>query len=294
MGFMQTYKYKAHLRMICISFIIFHLAFSPAWALDPVKRYGRLQVKGSQLCDQKGQPVILHGMNLEWDTHWPRMYNKKFMKTIKREGQYPLLRLAMNVSEDNGYLANPKHTMACLTSVIDAAIKQNIYVIIDWHANSMHTQEARQFFGKIAQRYGRYPHIIYEIYNEPIEETWTSIKKYATEVISEIRHYDPDNIVLVGCPHWNQDIHLVTNSPLNGFNNVMYTVHFYAATHGDDLRQRTEDAARQGIPIFISECGAMEASGEGPIDLESEALWVAMCNRLGISFVKKFLTIHDL
>lgn len=265
-----------------------------ARAVDPVKQYGQLQVKGAQLCDQQGQPVILHGLNLEWDTRWPRMYNKKYMKTLKREGQYPLLRLAMEVSEGNGYLAHPQQAMACLKPVIEAAIKQNIYVIIDWHANSMHTQEARQFFGEIAQRYGRYPHIIYEIYNEPIEETWTSIKKYASEVISEIRRYDPDNIVLVGCPHWNQDIHLVTNSPLDGFQNVMYTVHFYAATHGDDLRQRTEDAVRQGIPIFISECGAMEASGEGPIDLESEAQWVAMCHRLGISFVKKYLTIHDL
>ena len=265
-----------------------------ARAVDPVKQYGQLQVKGAQLCDQQGQPVILHGLNLEWDTRWPRMYNKKYMKTLKREGQYPLLRLAMEVSEGNGYLAHPQQAMACLKPVIETAIKQNIYVIIDWHANSMHTQEARQFFGEIAQRYGRYPHIIYEIYNEPIEETWTGIKKYASEVISEIRRYDPDNIVLVGCPHWNQDIHLVTNSPLDGFQNVMYTVHFYAATHGDDLRQRTEDAVRQGIPIFISECGAMEASGEGPIDLESEAQWVAMCNRLGISFVKKFLTIHDL
>ena len=265
-----------------------------ARAVDPVKQYGQLQVKGAQLCDQQGQPVILHGLNLEWDTRWPRMYNKKYMKTLKREGQYPLLRLAMEVSEGNGYLAHPQQAMACLKPVIETAIKQNIYVIIDWHANSMHTQEARQFFGEIAQRYGRYPHIIYEIYNEPIEETWTSIKKYASEVISEIRRYDPDNIVLVGCPHWNQDIHLVTNSPLDGFQNLMYTVHFYAATHGDDLRQRTEDAVRQGIPIFISECGAMEASGEGPIDLESEAQWVAMCHRLGISFVKKFLTIHDL
>lgn len=265
-----------------------------ARAVDPVKQYGQLQVKGAQLCDQQGQPVILHGLNLEWDTRWPRMYNKKYMKTLKREGQYPLLRLAMEVSEGNGYLAHPQQAMACLKPVIETAIKQNIYVIIDWHANSMHTQEARQFFGEIAQRYGRYPHIIYEIYNEPIEETWTSIKKYASEVISEIRRYDPDNIVLVGCPHWNQDIHLVTNSPLDGFQNVMYTVHFYAATHGDDLRQRTEDAVRQGIPIFISECGAMEASGEGPIDLESEAQWVAMCHRLGISFVKKFLTTQDL
>jgi endoglucanase len=149
----------------------------------------------------------------------------------------------------------------------------------------MYPPEAKQFFGEMAQKYGRYPHIIYEIFNEPIEDSWASMKQYATEVISEIRKYDPDNVVLVGCPHWDQDIHLVVNSPLGGFQNVMYTVHFYAATHGDDLRQRTEDAVKSGIPVFISECGAMEASGDGPVDTESEEAWIAMCERLGISWL---------
>jgi endoglucanase len=65
----------------------------------------------------------------------------------------------------------------------------------------------------------------------------------------------------------------------------MYTVHFYAATHGDDLRQRTEGAAKRGIPIFISESGATEASGDGKIDEESEEEWIKMCERLGISWL---------
>ena len=60
---------------------------------------------------------------------------------------------------------------------------------------------------------------------------------------------------------------------------------FYAATHGEDLRKRTEDAIRSGIPVFISECGAMEASGDGPVDMDSEEQWIGMCERLGISWL---------
>ncbi len=254
--------------------------------VEPVKQYGQLQVIGTQLCDQQGRPLVLHGITLDWHTDWPRLYNKKYMKAVKREGRLQLLRLSMDVSDGSGYLANPKLAMTCLTPVIDMAIKHNLYVIIDWHANQMYTREARQFFGEMAQRYGRYPHVIYEIFNEPIEETWTGVKRYATEVISEIRRYDPDNIVLVGCPHWNQDIHLVADSPLEGVQNVMYTVHFYAATHGDDLRQRTEDAVRRGIPIFMTEWGAMDAAGEGATDEDSERQWIALCERLGITMIK--------
>jgi len=259
------------------------------YAIDPVKQYGQLQVKGTQLCDQQGQPVTLRGVSFSWHNWWPRFYNKKVMKTLKRDWHCTVVRAAMGVqpeeSPEDGYLKNPQLAMSCLTPIIETAIKQNVYVIIDWHSHHMYTREAKQFFGEMAQKYGRYPHIIYEIYNEPIEDTWTSMKQYATEVISEIRKYDPDNVVLVGSPHWDQDIHLVANSPLGGFQNVMYTVHFYAATHGDDLRQRTEDAVKSGIPVFISECGAMEASGDGLVDMESEEAWITMCERLGISWV---------
>ena len=273
-----------------VLFSLFYLfTFLPLMAVDPVKEYGQLQVRGAQLCDQQGNPVTLRGVSFGWHNWWPRFYNKKVMKTLKRDWHCTVVRAAIGVqpAEDpkSGYLQNPELAMSCLTPIIETAIKQNVYVIIDWHSHHMYTREACQFFGAMAQKYGHYPHIIYEIYNEPIEDTWTSLKHYASEVISEIRRYDTDNIVLVGSPHWDQDIHLVADSPLEGFQNIMYTVHFYAATHGDDLRSRTEDAVRRGIPIFISECGAMEASGDGEIDMDSEEQWLAMCERLGISWV---------
>ena len=268
-----------------LTIILFCVCACYANAIDPVKQYGQLQVKGSQLCDKQGNPVILRGVSLGWHNLWPRFYNKEVVQTLKRDWHCSVIRAAMGIMIEDNYLENPEYALQCMTPVIESAIKQNVYVIIDWHSHIMKTEEAKTFFGEMARKYGKNPHIIYEIFNEPVNDTWTDLKKYAAEVIGEIRKYDKDNVVLVGCPHWDQDIHLVAESPLEGLTNVMYTVHFYAATHGDDLRQRTEDAAKRGIPIFISESGATEASGDGKIDEESEEEWIKMCERLGISWV---------
>ena len=261
-----------------LTIILSCLFLATAQAQAPVKKYGQLQVNGAQLCDQQGRPVILRGVSLGWHNLWPRFYNKKVVQTLHNDWHASVVRAAMGILIEDNYLENPKFAMQCITPVIESAIKNNVYVIIDWHSHVLQTKEAKQFFGQMAKKYGKYPHVIYEIYNEPVEDTWADLKKYATEVIGEIRKYDADNIVLVGCPHWDQDIHLVAESPLEGFSNIMYTVHFYAATHGEYLRERTEAAVKKGIPVFISESGATEASGDGKIDPESE-------ERLGISWV---------
>ncbi|SEA69507.1 endoglucanase [Prevotella sp. tc2-28] len=268
-----------------LTIILSCLFLATAQAQAPVKKYGQLQVNGAQLCDQQGRPVILRGVSLGWHNLWPRFYNKKVVQTLHNDWHASVVRAAMGILIEDNYLENPKFAMQCITPVIESAIKNDVYVIIDWHSHVLQTKEAKQFFGQMAKKYGKYPHVIYEIYNEPVEDTWADLKKYATEVIGEIRKYDADNIVLVGCPHWDQDIHLVAESPLEGFSNIMYTVHFYAATHGEYLRERTEAAVKKGIPVFISESGATEASGDGKIDPESEEQWIQMCERLGISWV---------
>ena len=268
-----------------LTIILSCLFLATAQAQAPVKKYGQLQVNGAQLCDQQGRPVILRGVSLGWHNLWPRFYNKKVVQTLHNDWHASVVRAAMGILIEDNYLENPKFAMQCITPVIESAIKNDVYVIIDWHSHVLQTKEAKQFFGQMAKKYGKYPHVIYEIYNEPVEDTWADLKKYATEVLGEIRKYDADNIVLVGCPHWDQDIHLVAESPLEGFSNIMYTVHFYAATHGEYLRERTEAAVKKGIPVFISESGATEASGDGKIDPESEEQWIQMCERLGISWV---------
>ena len=238
-----------------------------SYSKDPVKQWGQLQVKGNQLCSQTGDSIVLRGVSYGWHNLWPRFYNKQSVKWLKKDWKCTVLRAAMGTVIEDNYIENPEFALKCMNKVIKAAIKNDLYIIIDWHTYYPQKKEAKAFFSMMAQKYGKYPHIIYEIYNEPMEDSWESVKEYATDIISEIRKYDPDNIILVGSPHWDQDLHLVAESPLEGFNNIMYTLHFYAATHKQELRDRAEAAWEKGIPIFVSECAGMECTGDGPLDI---------------------------
>ena len=251
----------------------------------PVDKWGQLQVKGVQLCDQNGKPVVLRGASLGWHNLWPRFYNPGAVKWLADDWNATVIRAAMGIMIEDNYLENPQFALQCIEPVVKAAIKQGVYVIIDWHSHKLLKDEAVKFFGEMAQIYGNYPNVIYEIYNEPVEDSWESLKDYASAVIGEIRKYDADNVVLVGCPHWDQDIHLVAESPLKGFDNVMYTVHFYAATHKQYLRDRVEAAVSKGIPVFVSECASMDASGDGKIDEGEWGAWIQMMEKNRISWV---------
>ncbi len=265
-----------------------------AQAFDPVKQWGQLQVVGTQLCAQNGEPVVLRGVSFGWHNIWPRFYNKKAVKWLKQDWHPTVIRAAMGVTtvEDN-YLDNPEFALQCIEPVIKAAIKNNLYVIVDWHSHELHTAEAVKFFRYISQKYGKYPNIIYELYNEPVEDSWDDLKAYATTLINEIRQHDPDNIILMGCPHWDQDIHLVADSPLTGFTNIMYTVHFYAATHHQYLRDRMVDAIRRGVPVFVSESAGMEASGNGPLDPVEWQAWIDCMEQHKVSWVTWSLSDKD-
>lgn len=240
-----------------------------------VEQHGHLSVQGGSLQDQHGQPVVLRGVSLGWHNWWPRFYTPETVGWLVDDWHISMIRAAIGVGPDGSYLDKPEFALECLYEVVDAAIANGIYVIVDWHSHEIYTDEAKDFFKKIAQKYRGSPNLIYEIYNEPIEDSWTEVKAYALDVISAIRNIDEQAVILVGCPHWDQDIHLVADDPIEGYDNIMYTVHFYAATHGQQLRDRANYALGRGIPIFISECAGMEATGDGPIDFDEWQSWLS-------------------
>lgn len=247
-------------------FIFFLSVFSFSFAKTPVKEIGNLQVVGTQLSDRNGKAIRLVGTSFGWSNWHPRFYNRNTVKWLKTDWNVNVVRASMGIDPEGAYLQNPEKSKTLIEKVIDAAIKEGIYVIIDWHAHQIHTEAAQKFFAEMSSKYGKYPNVIYEIYNEPEKQSWSEVKEYSEKIIATIRKNDPDNIILVGCPEWDQRIDLVQNDPIQNVKNIMYTVHFYAATHGQWLRNRTDSAIKSGIPVFISESAGMEANGDGKID----------------------------
>lgn len=252
---------------------------------QPVKSYGQLKVEGTQLKDELGNPVVLRGMSFGWHNWWPRFYTAGVVQWLHKDWGCTVIRAAMGVEPAGGYIKKPEWSKATIKAVVDAAIKEGIYVIIDWHSHNINLEEAKTFFIEMADTYGKYPHVIYEIFNEPDKESWPSVKEYSIEIVKAIRAIDPDNIILVGSPHWDQDIHLSADDPITGFSNLMYTVHYYATTHKQWLRDRCDYALNKGLPIFISESAGMEATGDGPINMEEWEKWIQWSEQHKISWL---------
>ncbi|MEO6637555.1 MAG: glycoside hydrolase family 5 protein [Ginsengibacter sp.] len=261
------------------------LSFCISAIAQPVDEHGKLHVDGVNLKDAKGNDVVLRGMSFGWHCFHPRYYNEAAVEWLYKDWSCSVVRAAMGVEPKNGYIDKPEWSSEKVKAVVDGAIKAGIYVIIDFHSHNIKLDEAKRFFIEMAATYGRYPNIIYELFNEPDYETWDSVKIYSKEIISVIRKIDPDNIILIGSPHWDQDTNLVADSPLTGFSNIMYTMHFYAGTHKQQLRDRCDYALDMGIPIFISECAGMEASGDGPLNYEEWNKWIDWAEKNKISWV---------
>lgn len=251
----------------------------------PVTDHGRLQVSGRRITGEHGGTVSLAGNSFFWSNYQGQYYNAATVNWLKTDWKATIVRAAMGI-EHGGYLEHPEIEKAKIYAVVDAAIAADLYVIIDWHDHHahQHTAQAISFFTEVARRYGHHPHVIYEIFNEPLDSaTWAGdVKPYAEKVIAAIRSVDPDNLILVGSPTWSQDVDIAAADPLKD-HNVAYTLHFYAGTHQQKIRDKALVALKKNIPLFVSEWGSCSADGDGAIDVESTKEWMSFMREWQLS-----------
>ena len=260
-------------------------AFAPAaFAESVVEKHGQLRVQGNRIVDQSGAPVQLRGMSLFWSQWIPKYYTFNTVKWLRDDWKVTVVRAAMAVKPD-GYEKNPAVERDKVIAVVDAAIELGIYVVIDYHAHTAqeNTAQAKAFFADMAKRYGNTPNVLYEPYNEPLKVSWSKVlKPYHEAVIDSIRQYDPDNIVIVGTPNWSQWVAEAAADPIRR-TNVAYTLHFYANTHGQWLRDEAQKAMDRGAALFVTEYGTTAANGDGKVDEKATREWWAFLDRNSIS-----------
>lgn len=254
---------------------------------------GALHVEGTQLVDEKGQAVQLCGISTHGIAWYPDYINESCFRQFREKWNVNVMRLAMYTEEYGGYCSGGDQ--ACLKELVEKGVRcaadSDMYVIVDWHVLSdldpnVHKEEAKAFFAEMSEKFSGYDNVLYEICNEPNGGTeWSAIKAYAEEVIPVIRANDADAVILVGTPNWSQYVGDAAADPIISDSNVMYTLHYYAATHKAELRTAMTDAVESGLPIFVSEYGICDASGNGALDIEEADRWIETMDRYHISYV---------
>ena len=248
---------------------------------------GWLKIENNTLVNEKKEKIRLKGISTHGLQWYSKYANYDMMKSLKEELGINLFRIAM-YTEENGYIYN-KSLKNKVEEIVENAKKLDMYVIIDWHILSdgdplMHKEEAKEFFREMSLKYKDYPNVIYEICNEPNGNvTWeNNIKPYAEEVIKEIRENSKKSIIIVGTPTWDQEVDKPAKNKIND-ELVMYALHFYSGTHTEWLRERVKEALKN-IPIFVSEWGVSDASGNGGVYKEETIKWINFMKENNLSY----------
>ena len=257
---------------------------------------GKLSVKGADLVNKSGRKYQLFGLSTHGLQWFGRYANFDTIASIQETFGINVIRFAFYTDEDgycDGSESRKKQMLEDLKRGVEAATQLGLYVIIDWHMvgaendadkNPLtYLEQSKEFFSYISEYYKRQNNILYEIMNEPNGSTsWADCKKYANEVIPCIRK-NTDAVILVGNPQWTADLNSVMQDPLVGYENIMYTYHFYAADHRST--SQVEQAYKKGFPVFISEFGFMESSGDGDISKQFGENWARVLDERNISYV---------
>ncbi|MDR2555652.1 MAG: cellulase family glycosylhydrolase [Fibromonadaceae bacterium] len=283
------------------------LLFATQALAGPVSHFGALKRCGNNICGEKtgtSIPIMVKGPSLYWsEGSGGPFYNSTTVDWFVDNMQIGVIRAAMAIryfkessEEINkagtnywGYYFKPDIQKGLMKAVVDAAIENDIYVIVDWHSHQAHneTQSAKDFFVWMANEYPGVPNLIWEVYNEPISASETQVTSHANTIVTALRAAGNNNLVLIGSPNYSKKPKEQAADWGSKDNNVAFTFHFYAASHGfpngDNIGKSAQDARTAGNAVFGSEWGSVNYDGNGSSNAGATDPWTSWMDDNNIS-----------
>jgi endoglucanase len=243
----------------------------------PPKDLPWLHVEGNEIKNEQGDTVVLRGISTV-DLGTTDGYPGEAIGMIDRltdkidpQGDSPgwytsVIRLAIYPADSpdtkSPFTYSPSNHLfydLLLRPVVDRCRQRGVYAIIDWHYigdTNAHQDTTNQFWADMAARFASDSHVLFELFNEPVNRTggWTSVRADMQAWYDTVRASAPDNLVLVGTPEWCQKVGDTADTPITG-TNVAYVSHVYPMHFGwsyvlDGIRK-----AKAASPVFMTEWG---------------------------------------
>lgn len=165
--------------LLCINLIL--LIFGNINAKSFVDTYRGLRIESAQPVDNAGKPVILGGVSFGSSDFCTEFYNKNVVKWLHKDWNVNFIRVSISDISQIDY------SIKLIKKVVDAAIKERIYVIVSFNNPDIQLDAAVKFFNAISSKYAKYPNIIYEIFNVPDNEPLKNMKTYSEDIVAIIR-----------------------------------------------------------------------------------------------------------
>jgi hypothetical protein len=257
-----------------------------------------LHVEGNKIKDPNGNIVILRGVSLidlgfleEWQGGAINMIDRLTDKT-DTQGSSPgwytkVIRIPIipaDAPDTNGWPnrwdpEDDSYYNDLLRPVVDYCASKDVYAIIDWHyvANTWEkVAQTNEFWEYMAPRFAGDSHVLFELFNEPIndvnddwiynaENDWLSVREDMQTWYDIVRSYAPNNLILVAGAFYSQIIGPAASYPLTG-DNIVIVSHIYPGHWLDGswswwyVDQITTCAAAQ--PVMMTEWGFSLSIGE--------------------------------
>ena len=245
---------------------------------------GKLTKSGKKILNKDGNEIILQGIGTHSLYEYQSLYTNQSVKTLKYYG-INLIRISVYLSDTvakksngrllYGWLNHSEELKPIIENLIDIATENDMYVLLDWHSYhsidggdvTIYQTEQEEFFRYFSGKYANNDNILYEVHNEPYQNTATELLPSVMSCSSIIRSNNEDAIII--CGYGKSDNGKSAVNDMNYIFNEVNNLNIFISPHlytGDQSTTEIKDCINANIPIFVSEWGNSSLSGDNKLN----------------------------